>query len=222
MTLKTKYTKFIAFSILGLAITGCQTLTNTYQAILPGANANTTQSSSLINYQKCPTVEVVRDLSRLSKFAKNTSTKTSNLESSVAITSSENTCTHKNKTTTVDLTLQFDGKLGDKGHFAKSDSPIHTYPFFVAITNKSGDIIGKEIFAASINYKGDSNSGSYTETIRQIIPIGKASNAKNFKISVGFQLSEEELAYNRAALEAAEEKAAKIVVTTEETKIVVE
>ena len=122
----------------------------------------------------------------------------------------KHTCTYKNKSATIDLTLQFDGKLGAKGHFAKSDSPIHTYPFFVAITNKSGDIMAKEVFAASINYAGDSNEGSYTETIRQIIPVGKASNAKNFKISVGFQLSEEELTYNRAALKAAEKEAKKV------------
>ena len=60
--------------------------------------------------------------------------------------------------------------------------------------------MAKQIFSAAIHYQTDHDDGHYSETIRQIIPIKSVKDGSRYGIMVGFQLSDEQLAYNRSLL----------------------
>ena len=146
----------------------------------------------------CPQIEIVDDLSSISDFTNPKKQTKSHLISRVDLSSAESTCKLASKSAVVDLKLIFNGKLGTKGRANKNDKPFFSYPFFVAVTSPSGKIMAKEIFAASLTYGTNETTHTYFEKLRQIIPIKSKSNAKAYKILIGFQVTPDQLSYNRA------------------------
>lgn len=145
----------------------------------------------------CPQVELVSDLSSLSDFSTPNQPSENNLISRVNLNSAESTCKLASKSAIVDLTLIFNGVLGKKGKLKPSDKPFFSYPFFVAVTAPNGKIMAKEIFAASLTYGANENKHTYFEKLRQIIPIKNKSHANRYKVLIGFQVTPDQLEYNR-------------------------
>ncbi|MGH1376433.1 MAG: hypothetical protein ACRBCK_08805 [Alphaproteobacteria bacterium] len=163
---------------------------------LPPYLAHSGQSEQLLA-SPCPQVEIVDDLSSISDFKNPKKQTKTNLISRVDLKRAESTCKLASRSAIVDLQLIFDGKLGAKGKKKSSDKQFYSYPFFVAVTAPSGKIMAKEIFAASLTYGPNETSHSYFEKMRQIIPINKKSQANLYKVLVGFQVTPDQLAYNR-------------------------
>ncbi|MFP4097181.1 MAG: hypothetical protein ACLFP8_00635 [Alphaproteobacteria bacterium] len=145
----------------------------------------------------CPKVEIVDDLSSISDFSNPRKQIEQNLISRVDLKSAESTCKLSSKTAIADLKLLFEGKLGPKGRNSSTEKPFFSYPFFVAVTTPTGRIIAKEIFAASITYATNEEEHIYFESLRQIIPIKSKNQANNYRILIGFQVTPEQLDYNR-------------------------
>ncbi len=153
--------------------------------------------SEVLLASPCPRIEIIDDLSSLSDFSTPKNTDQSQLISRVDLSSAKSTCKLASKSAIIDLKLMFKGTLGDKGRIKSSDKPFFSYPFFIAVTSPSGEIMGKEIFAASLTYGANENEHTYFENLRQIIPIKSKNTAKYYKILVGFQVTPDQLAYNR-------------------------
>jgi hypothetical protein len=73
-------------------------------------------------------------------------------------------------------------------------------PYFIAITRKDRAIITKEVFPLHIKFRGDQEVTYHTEKIASIsIPRKQQdTSGANFEIIVGFDLSEDELAFARS------------------------
>ncbi len=209
--------RLMALSFCVLALGACQTFENLASDIehvsgdRAAAGAITPmQESETLLASPCPQVEIVDDLSSLSDFTSPQKMTKDNLISRVDLSSAESTCKLASTSAIVDLKVVFSGKLGPKARQKSSDKPFFSYPFFIAVTAPSGKIMAKEIFSASLTYDSKENSHAYFENLRQIIPIASKEQAKNYRILVGFQLSPEQLTYNRenmvpiASAEAAE------------------
>lgn len=147
----------------------------------------------------CPDVRIVSDLNQVHQFAEGTQMESGNLASSIRMQDVEAKCTAGTRTVTVDMTLAFAGQIGPKGRAHASDKPSFAYPYFVAITNDAGSIVAKEVFATTLTYDTAADKGTKIEQVRQIIPA-ISSDMRNYKVLIGFQLSDRELAYNRSLL----------------------
>lgn len=145
----------------------------------------------------CPQVEIVDDLSSISDFSNPRHQNKKNLISRVDLKSAESACNLSDKTAIVDLKLLFNGHLGPKGRLKETEKPFFSYPFFIAVTTPSGKIIAKEIFAASITYTAQEDEHTYFENLRQIIPIRNKDQANNYRLLIGFQVTPDQLTYNR-------------------------
>lgn len=154
-------------------------------------------SSERLLANPCPQVEIVNDLSSISDFSDPRKQNKDNLISRVDIKSAESTCKLASKSATVDLKLKFEGDLGAKGRKNKADKPFFSYPFFIAVTSPGGQIMAKEIFAASLTYNPGENTHIYSENLRQIIPITSKKHAHQYRILIGFQVTPDQLTYNR-------------------------
>lgn len=195
---------FSAF--LCLMLTACQT----YEAIqddvydLQTGNYNTAKivenEADVLLQSECPKIEIVEDLSMLSDFTDPKKQINKNLTSHVKIAGTESTCELSSKTATVDLKIIFEGTLGPKGRARKTDKPFFSYPFFIAVTTPSGKILAKEIFAASMTYNANENKHTYFENMRQIIPIKNKKQARFYNVLIGFQVTPDQLKYNREQL----------------------
>lgn len=148
----------------------------------------------------CPQAEVVSELQSLSEFDSVSNPSDSNLISTIEITNVQKSCDYGSGAATIDLKMDFVGTLGPRGRALSSDRPFFSYPFFVAVTSRNGTILAKEVFAASLTYDPGENTKVYTEKLRQIIPIERGESGGDYRVLVGFQLTPDQLAYNRQVI----------------------
>lgn len=199
-----KFKPFLCTLVTLTFLTGCQTFQNLTDDLSDATNnlsslpTTTPTSPERLLESPCPQVELVDDLSSISDFVNMQKISHENLVSRVDLGSAESTCKLSNNSAIVDLKLIFNGILGAKGRMKNSDTPYFSYPYFVAVTAPNGKIMAKEIFAAPISYNANENEHVYFENLRQIIPIRSKDVANHYKILIGFQVSPEQLAYNRA------------------------
>lgn len=149
------------------------------------------------NRAACPEVRIVDDLNQVHQFEDATAPKDSETISTIRMTNIKDYCSIVKNNVAIDMTVAFDGRLGPKARAKATDKPSFAYPYFVAITNNQGNIIAKEVFAVTMSYDAGKNDETRTEQIRQLIPTG-AGNPGSYRVLVGFQLNDQELAYNRS------------------------
>lgn len=145
----------------------------------------------------CPNVRIVGDLNQVHQFVENAPPARANEISVVQMQGVDTKCKVTNGSISIDMNIAFTGEVGPKGRARKADKPSFAYPYFIAITNNQGSIIGKEVFALSMNYDSADNTQTRTEQVRQMIPM-RDKDYRNYKVMIGFQLNDQELAYNRA------------------------
>jgi len=88
--------------------------------------------------------------------------------------------------------------------FALGKGPAGTsnrkdYGYWVAVTRRSGKVLNKEYFTVRADFSDGDVTGETELLQRIIIPRNDESvSAANFEVLIGFDLTEDQLAYNRA------------------------
>jgi hypothetical protein len=79
-----------------------------------------------------------------------------------------------------------------------ADIAARSVPYFVAII-VDGEVIGKEVFQLALPFAGDRKL-MVKERIAHIdIPVAHGRTAEDYSVTIGFQLTPEQVAYNRTA-----------------------
>ena len=194
---------FILLTLCTSTLAACETMDKISSDIkdidlgLPALSSTPSGAERFITNSNCPQVEIIEELSALHEFKKPSKPSQETRISSVTLINIESRCSYSAKSVTVDLKLAFEGNLGPKAKQRASDTPFFSYPFFIAVTSPGGDILAKEVFAASMTYKPDQTQHAYYESLRQMIPIGNRARGKRYKVLIGLQLSQDQLDYNR-------------------------
>ncbi len=200
--------KYLTYLPLLFLLGACTTLEDVYSGLKKSTYIVQGEEEHLLNHNRCPDALLKPELSIFTMHPANTKLDPENISNKNYMSRAyieENaglSCSFEDETVTVDLTLNFRGELGKKGKLLVNDDPLYTYPYFVAITDRSGDITLKEYFIASLHYPSEGNEATYTETVRQIIPLANHSKARDIAVVAGFQLTENQLKYNRNLLKA--------------------
>ncbi len=191
-------------SVAALSLTACETMKKTGDAItsidMPFYGDDDVKAQDGLVMAKtngCPQVAVVEDLKSLTQFEVPSAPTPGEKISSVAMTGLDTNCTVTEKTVAVDISLRFDGYLGPQAAEWQSQSRNFAYPYFIAVTTPAGDILSKEVFAATIRYDAGETAITQQEKTRQVIPLREDSKPGQYEILVGFQLTEDELNYAR-------------------------
>lgn len=131
----------------------------------------------------CPNVGVLRDAG------------TAKSEAGIAILSGiYANCAYDDNAVTIAASLEITAR-GREGGTATS-IPV---TYFVAVTDPDRKIISKKTFTATVPLSG--GHGQLEETLQQVIPAPKTMDARWYEVLVGFQLTPEEVAANRASNE---------------------
>lgn len=204
-----------------LTLSGCQTtaegMKQSFNDFFSGKHW---QSSKIASAGGCPQVKMVEDLRSLSEFNDMDRAEPDKVVSTVTLASLDSTCEYdaRKDIATLSLMMAFESRLGPKGRIRAGDKPNFVYPYFIAVTTRQGDIVAKEVYAVAMAYDNKQTELASTETLKKLIPLD-GKGASDYEILVGFQLSDEQLAYNRtrsatepeaAALAKIAEKAEKI------------
>jgi hypothetical protein len=162
----------------------------------PQSRSHAIQTVSPSSSGNCPEVRIVADLNQVHQFTHGDKPQPQENISSIWMRDVQDECAIVKNNVAIDITLAFEGAIGPKGKLHAGDKPGFSYPYFVAITNNEGQIIAKEVFAVTLSYDSDEKTRTKIEKIRQVIP-SEGQNYKNHKILIGFQLNDQELAFNR-------------------------
>jgi predicted small secreted protein len=145
----------------------------------------------------CPNVTVRPDLKHLVEFSDPAKPSDDTKISDVTIQNVENVCRIENSGLIMQLDISLYGQTGPKGRMKPGDKPSFAYPYFVAVTDEQGNVVSKEIFAASLAYGKEQKDINQTETVFQAMPFPDTGAGKMYNVIVGLQLTPEQLAYNQ-------------------------
>lgn len=145
----------------------------------------------------CFDATIIDDLRTLRQFSTEKSAIPENMISEITMSSIEAHCQKNDHNIIIDLDITFEGKIGPQGFSMNEGETKFIYPYFLAVMSPNGAIISKEIFAVPLSYKAYELRTRHTENIRQIIPTGGQLYNDRTALNIGFQLTTEQLSYNR-------------------------
>ncbi|MGY6531643.1 hypothetical protein [Glycocaulis sp.] len=110
------------------------------------------------------------------------------------------TCSYSDRSAT-----PIDMQLGVRFAFGRgpaADASEKTYYYFVAVTRTDQAVIHREVFPITVRFQPGQNRVEVTEEIRQIsIPRATpTTSGSNFEVIVGFELTPEQVEFNRSGL----------------------
>ena len=141
----------------------------------------------------CPNVSVLADTETVTQFRGGTAATSSNVIARGLIGDFEGECTYSENAVVVALDLPI---LGTVGPANTSQSAV--YEYFVAVMSPTNRLLGKEVFIAAVTFD-ETGNGTILEELEQVIPLPEgAATGNRYSVLVGFQLTAQQLQYNRA------------------------
>ncbi len=179
---KASHMRIIALSILALGIGACQSGSGI------GSALDTRQNSG-----SCPPAGSIYNASRIVAF-KDDEQLFSSVQYTGEVVDVRLFCRYAG-TDPVRAEVEIDFAFG-QGPAAVGDR--HEYSYWVAVARRSGKVLQKQHFTVSADFSDGPVVGETEILQRIIIPRADESvSAANFEILVGFDLTEEQLQYNR-------------------------
>ena len=202
-----KYRFSLVFSSL-FALSGCATFEGLKNDLSSGFSSVSNSVAEVVDPDaerkkmpvydgSCPAVSVRPDLRRLVEFYDPDKATDATKISEIDITAVRNVCRIENGQLVMQIDLSLEGKTGPKARVKAADKPSFAYPYFVAVTDPQGNVLSKEIFAASVVYGAEQKELKQTESIFQNMPFPDATIGQSYSVIIGFQLTPEQLAYNQ-------------------------
>ena len=145
----------------------------------------------------CPNIVIVRDAAELTQFLPGPGRDLTDVTLEARIADFQGFCEtdlEDNGTGTVEVELQLIMAATRGPAAATRDATVR---YFVAIADTDETILAREVFETSINFEGNRNRLGFAEELAQTIPLRAGQFGDAFNIFVGFELSDEDLAYNR-------------------------
>lgn len=168
-------------------------------ALVAGCSSTKDLAESLDTRQNsgaCPPVGSVYDAARIVAFRDGSEELYTDIAYTGEITDVRSFCRYTGDNP-VNAELEVDFAFG-KGRAAASNT--HDFTYWVAVTRRNGKVLAKEYYNVTANFEGNSQlDGATTKIDRITIPRADETIAgSNFEIVVGFDLTEQQLEFNRA------------------------
>jgi hypothetical protein len=140
----------------------------------------------------CPTVTRIGEATRLTRFVPGGHDLT-DVAFEAKIGGITGNCSADEKAVRVQMNAQF---IADRGPADKERKAPFSY--FVAIADNDDNVLARQDFDTVVAFPGTQTRNGVEEQLDQIIPIKKGQQGSDFHIYIGFDLTPEEIAYNRA------------------------
>lgn len=145
----------------------------------------------------CPALVLPADLADLSRYQPGAQPDLSTLIFDARVTAVEGTCRRGRRDQSVEATLALRFRL-DRGPAAAGRG--FQLPWFLALLDSQTDaVVSRQSFNMPGQFSVNTTSANVTSQPVEIsFPLGQGRRVQDFRVLVGFQLTEEELALNRS------------------------
>jgi len=144
----------------------------------------------------CPRVSILGDAAQMVVFRPGPGRDLTDVEYEGEISNVQPKCEYIKKNTVIDMTVTLE-LIATRGPAAATGKPGHL-PFFVSVIERgTSRILGKATFDSALEFLPGKRRAGSSEEIAQTIPLGPGKTGVDYEILVGFQLTEEQLQYNR-------------------------
>lgn len=140
----------------------------------------------------CPVVAIPDDLSHVTQF-QGGGTDFANVAVTGRLTDAKGDCTFDKDGISVSMKVTLVAQRGPAG----STVPNADFAYFIAILNQDGKITAKKLFPSPVTFADNQQRAGSVESIDERIPLRDYHLAGKYRIEIGFQLTQEELSYNR-------------------------
>ncbi len=141
----------------------------------------------------CPAATTVPDLQTLARLTPGGSA--DDVQSAGRIASINTTCDREKTGVASFLVIEF-AALRTGPNIKHVD-----LPYFVAIADNTGNILGKEQFSVGVDFPGEAATMRSTEKVTAHLPLKNPQLGNVYTIIVGFQLDKNQVDFNRAHLQ---------------------
>ena len=142
----------------------------------------------------CPETGLMLDATHLTAFNPPSSTAAANAVVIGRIDNYRGACRMRDNTLEFVLDIEIGGR---KGPAAPKDLERAKFPYFLAILGPDEEVLQRQSFESLIMFSKD-GYGFATEKHNMRLPIEDKKTVRQHKVVIGFELTHEQLAYNRS------------------------
>ncbi len=147
----------------------------------------------------CPTTVVVQEIADVTQFKAGEGRDLTDVVTEATIVGFDGFCETDSKAgksgeVTVEMQLLFSATRGPANTDRKGG-----FNYFVAITDRDEKPVQKHVFSAEVEFPGNRNRVSPFEELTLTIPLKPGENGGDYTVLVGFQLTPEQVEYNRSS-----------------------
>jgi len=142
----------------------------------------------------CPPASILSDASELTLFAPNRGQDLTDVTFRASIERVGTVCEYTRARDVVTSTTGV-RLVVTRGPAAQSDQSAVV--FFVAVVDKEQTILARERFESTFSFQANQRQAGVVEEIEQVIPIREGLRGLDYEILVGFELTPEQLEFNR-------------------------
>ncbi|WP_245593487.1 hypothetical protein [Azospirillum halopraeferens] len=140
----------------------------------------------------CPKVSIIGGLHEVTEFRPGGRDMT-DVASRAALTDYSGNCEYDSRGVTVNVKVDL---LAERGPAMQGNSAAYRY-FVAVMAPGHEDPVQKAVYDVSVTFPANAARAAGTDEVAVTIPVGKDVNAKDWQVVLGFQLTPEQLAFNR-------------------------
>ena len=142
--------------------------------------------------QLCPAASILGNAERVVQFKQGSGKDLIDVMFQAEIGKLNMSCRYLKGRVVTDISFEL---ISERGPAARSRNG--DFEYFVAISGPDGRVLAKETFHSKIAFAPNRRRAGILEEIEQSIPLRKDEGGGGYEILVGFQLTEEQMKFNR-------------------------
>lgn len=142
----------------------------------------------------CPRLTSVRDAAQLTRFV-GTGRDLTDVRFEAAVEEIGGSCVHRDDSVELTMQIRFVASRGPADRDRRAE-----FRYFVAVATADQEIRGRETFSAAIEFPGNQVQAATVEELEPLIMLREGETGADYVVYVGFELTPEELAFNRRQL----------------------
>jgi hypothetical protein len=152
-------------------------------------------SCSTSRVERCPPASVLVDTGTMTVFRSGSAPDPANVLYTVQIARAQQDCElpkFGSRVVTASVAIDFRAARSNGG-----EAVSHVIPYFVAITSE-GKILAKRDFTVQFTFEAGQQVASFSDSVKSLaVSLGRDKKPTDYGILVGFQLTKDQLEYNR-------------------------